>query len=396
MKKSIFTVLTLSLSSSLFATTFFSGETGLAVTALNNDSRSFDPNLCIDGYLAGHFSFSNAFSIRGEFSLDSGDMWGDGLIAASESSFQINELSANFTKSMGGANHTFSLFLGYFESPGSQRFIRGHLGVENFSSPLTETFLGQKGNFVYANHGYGASYALTLKSIPLSAGLSVSKMNENFEGLAQINTDLRLALALQQFKIDLLAGIGAPLYTKNSNDEEVFLLIDTLYLHTGFDILFGNKYSFFSLFGQLGIDYIPIKSTSKSKTFEPGESYLLVEPRFNFEKSKIYITLYSIPEEKKEHMLYLSDTLGVNVQVIDLKSSYLNGGLNTSVSFEGKTFNSLEDKDLVDKMNLTLSPFMKLYPGKGELSLIAQIGLLRLINNNPKAIKIHLGYKKIL
>ena len=80
MKKFARAVFILLFSNSLFAADFFSGEAGLMANLKNMNNFGFDPALEIDGFLAGQLAISDAFSIRGEFSIQTGDLFENGLM----------------------------------------------------------------------------------------------------------------------------------------------------------------------------------------------------------------------------------------------------------------------------------------------------------------------------
>lgn len=400
MKRLILSLIALSASTGLFSENFFSGESGITSVLLNKDARTVNPSLTFGGYFGGQVNLSNALSVRGEFSLKTADMNGNDFLSETESLFRISELSANLAGSLGGAIHTLSLYLGFFEAPGSQKFISRRLGVENFSSLITETYLGQNGNYTCSNYGYGGAYSITFRSIPLSAGLEISKLKSNFEGSSQINTDFRLAVAFRYFTMDLFTGFGAPLYTKNSNGEDVFLLIDTIYLHLGADILWGNRYGALTIFNQFGFEYLPIKSTGTSKKFDIKDLYLLVEPRFRFTDINFYLTLFSLPEGRQNRMLFVNDTFGFNLCIFsdNLYSGDKNYtlGINGQLSFEGKHINNLEASNLTESKEITIAPFTKFEAGKGELLLLMQAGIMKIKDNKAGAFKLQIGYKKNL
>ncbi|MBQ8012918.1 MAG: hypothetical protein IJ257_00780 [Treponema sp.] len=398
--KKILALVFFTVTSRLFSAAFFSGETGAAAQFVNKDSRGFEPAVFIDGFFTGQFNLSNMLSVRSEFSLRTPDMYDNGFTKDAAATFRINELSATLTRSFLGATHSLSFFLGHFEAPGSQQYIKRHLGVRNYSSHILENYLGQNGSLIYPLTGIGGSYSLTFKAHPVSTGLTISKDNSNFEDNPQINIDWHFATVSKLLTMDFLAGIGAPLYTKNSNDEDVYLLIDTLYFHMGLDLLFGNLYSVFSLYNRLGFEYMPIKSTSKSKTLEISDIYLFVEPRFNFGSLKIHISAYSIPEARLEKLMFIDDTLGVDISIFsDDKSIGKRNyciGCDLGMSFEGKFFNSLEDKDLMEKSNVKVMPFAEFQAGGGKLKTALQIGITKVVDNRADAVKLHFGYKKDL
>ena len=391
MKKGLFSTLLLATAFfSLKAETFFSGETGVCANFINTKAIGLEPALTLNGFFSGQLTVSNALSFRGEFSLRTADLFDKGFTEEADSVFRITELSGTYTKSFAGATHTFSLFTGNFESIGSQQFVRRHLGIQSYASPLTENYLGQNGNTVYPIYGIGGSYAFTFKSMPLSTGIAIVKNGD------KITSDFRLATAFRYFSMDFAGGFYAPLHTTDANGDEVFLLINTVYLHAGIDALFGNNYEVFSLFIQNGFDDLDIKK----KKLDFSEMHLLVEPRINLGAAKFYFTFFSIPNDTAKKMLYLDDTLGINLNMFSdnrhtEKRDYT-VGLNLMFSFEGKHVNDLEDSDLVDAMNIKISPYTDIKIADGILKVMLQGSIIKFTDNKSDALKLNIGYKKEL
>ena len=461
--KKVLALVLLALPPRLFATTFFSGETG-AAAIFSNGARDFAPALNLEGFLTGQFAFSNFFSVRGEFSLHTNDMNENGLTKEVENTvFQINEISGTLTRSFLGGTHSFSLFNGHFETIGSQQFISRHLGVKNYSSRFCENYRGQIGSIIYPVYGIGGLYSYTFKDRPISAGLGVSKIKQNLgdtEDFPQINIDLRLAIAYRLVKMDFLFGIGAPLKTKtttkietkseddgdenedvydektesgtNETEQDVFLLIDTLYFHTGIDLLLGESNSFFSLYIQYGLEYFPLKDTENAKYPGSKEIHLLVEPRFNFGALKFHITAFSFPsksvevtnneKEIKEQLKYADklllldekETLGANISIfadnLYAKSRKYGFGFNIMGAFEEKHFNDVKDNDFIDSLKFKVCPFVEFEANGGKLKLMLQANVSNIIKNDTGSesetensnnsknnpIKFHIGYKRVL
>lgn len=399
LSKAIFLIL----SPALFAETFFSGETGVSGNFSDKTSRGFDPALNLNAYFAGQLTLSNAFSVRGEFSLLTGDMFEDGFTNDVDGSiFRVNEFSATFTKSFGGFTHTLSAFMGYFEAIGSQDFVRRHLGVKDYSTPMLENYLGQNGTNVYSVYGKGGAYSLTMKNNPLAFGLAVYK-NDNgktsvADDVGQLNADLRFATAFRYLTLDMVLGISAPVNTKTASGDNVVLLIDTLYLHAGIDMLIGNKYDTFSLYLQNGFEFFPIRESDNAANFSFSDMYLLVEPRLNGGKAKMYLTAFSFPDDRIKKMIFFDDTLGVNLSFFGDAATErrdYTAGFNLMVSFEGKHFNTL-DSGLTDALNAKIAPFARFEVAGGELTTMLQVSVLKIADNDPNAIKLNVGYKKEL
>ena len=382
----------------LFATTFFSGDFGLMANFINKKNFGIDPALTFTGFLGGQLALSQSLSFDGEFSLQTNDLYENGFSKETDATFRVNEISVTYSKSFAGATHTFTFFKGFNEPIGSQKFITRRLGIENFSSYITNNYLGQNGLNAYEVFGTGGSYSLTIRSLPMSLGLVVSKNRENDEDVSQLCTDLRLAYSSKIMSLDFLAGLNAPLYTKNSSEEDVVLLIDTLYLHSGIDFLLGNKYSPVSLFIQCGFDYFSIKSSDKAKDFELEDTMLILEPRFKIGDARLYITVFNIPDEKTGKSILMDDTCGVNfamfAETMYKKQRNYSAGIHCMASFEGIHLTDYSDSDFMEVMNVKFCPFAEIDADKGKLNFMLQASVTKFADSKPEAFKFHIGYKK--
>ena len=400
--KKVFAALVLSFSSSIFAANFFSGDAGICASFINKGTNKFDPALYFSGFFAGQFSLTNALSFRTDLSLRTSDLFVNGLTKDAESVFRINELSAEYIKSFAGATHALTVFKGSSESVGTQHFIRRRLGAERYSSFLTENYLGLNAPNAYDIHGNGGSYSLTLKSLPVSAGLCVSK-NTDVPGEAELNGDFRLACAFRYLTMDFLIGSGAPIYTQNDAGEDVFLLIDTLYLHSGVDMLIGNSHTPLALYILGGFNYLPVKKNDKTTDLKPKDIFVLAEPRISVGKVKIHLSAYNIPDEKLANFLFIEENIGANIRIFSdslyTKNHDFSAGLSANAGLTGKYIDdlkSLESDDIKDNLGVTVSPFAEIQANKGLLRIMLQANAIKLKDEKPDAVKLHIGYKKEL
>ncbi len=428
MKKTLLPLALIFSTTSLFAANFFSGEAGICANFINEtetDSDEKKPALLCDGFVRGQISISNALSFRGEFSLQTDDLYNQGLTKETLALFQINEISASYTKSFGGATHTFNVFNGNFENIGSQLFIRRRLGIEDYSTPLMQTFLGLKGPYAYQLHGFGGGYSITPKFIPFSMGLVISKNTDTTEidngdgsttKFDELNGDFRLAIALRYLTVDFLAGAGVPLKTntKDENGNDVFLQISKVYLHSGIDLLLGNKYSPLSLYALAGIDHVGIDTNGELDEIELKDLFVIAEQRFNLGEVKLYVSAFNIPKENLTHkntgfpkFFLIEDTLGANVRLFSdscrTKNGEISVGVNATVTFEkeNKDYYADDLKDYYENnmnedMKFKLSPFTELNACGGKISAMLQLNLTDLEDKKPGAIKFNLGYRREL
>ncbi|MBP3773494.1 MAG: hypothetical protein J6I53_12550 [Treponema sp.] len=406
MKKATLSALLCAFASNLFAISFFSGETGIAATSVNKKVHSFDPSLEFKGFFAGHFAITNSLSVRTELALKTSDLYEEGITNEADSVFKIKEFSAHYIKSFAGATHTFTAFRGDYEPIGSQQFIKRQLGVEGYASAITENFLGANGANAYTPHGIGGSYALSLKTLPVSTGISVSK-NKDVDGEPELNADWRLAIAFRNLKADFLLGAGAPIYTEKDG-EDVFLLIDTLYIHSGLDMLIGNRYSPLSLYTLGGFSYMPIKKQSDKDdnlpdSIKPENIFLIVEPRLSIDKVKIYLSVYNIPSDNLADLLFIEENLGACLRIFSDSLYTANReftfGLSGNIGLEGKFFDDLKSfktEEFKDALKVKAGPFAEIEANKGLLKLALEVNATKIIDEEEEAFKLHVGYKKEL
>lgn len=382
----------------LFATTFFSGEMGVVARMGNPDVYSFAPSLNLDGYFAGNFCISNTFLLRSEFSLQTGDIFATGLTKEVDSKFRINELSINYVNATLDSTHTLSLFTGYFENIGTQQFIRRHLGVQNYASGLTKTYIGQSNANAFPIYGIGGAYSITFKQIPLAAGLVLNKSGKNGDN-PQLNLDLRLATSFKYLTLDFLSGINGE--NKKGN---AYIFIDTFYVHLGIDMLIGNNYTPFAFYTQAGftrrLTSKAENETDTSKDFKVENLYLLVEPRFQAKGVRFSITVYNIPKEQVSKMLFIDESLGATFRIFanELHTSKREYavGLDAGADFTGKFIDDYASLDVSDAMNIKVAPFAEIEALGGKLDVMFKINVTSLMDENSDVFKFHIGYKKEL
>ena len=399
--KKILSLILLVASTPLFATPYFSGETGAVAKFANTETSEFKPSLRFDAFIAGQISLNTKLLLRGEASLQTEDLYENGSTNETLSVFRVNEISATYTTSSYGTTKSLSFFKGNFENIGTQQFVQRRLGAQNYASSLTENYLGQNGVSAYQVYGYGGSASLTFKSIPISTGLVISRNDEKDDREYQINFDWRFATAFRYLTVDLLAGCGAPVTRKNSDGEDVYLLIETLYLHGGIDMLLGNRHSPIALYILGGFDDYPVKEKKDgSDKLKVEDVFALAELRFNLNGARIHITGYNVPSASLEKMLFINESFGLNYRFIcdKLHTSKRNFsvGFDFTMGYEGKYVKDFFDKDLNDVLNVKISPFTEIDAMDGKLKIYGLINLTKISDKKPESAKLFIGYKKDL
>ena len=396
----------------LTAETTFTGYAGIKGDFDSDPAEDdFTPRLMLDTFFSGQLALSENFFIRGEFSIQTEDLFATSMFDKKESEFYIDELSATYIKPFLGNTQYISLFCGTFEPIGSDVFLQRQFGIKPISSLITENWLGLRGPSVYPFYGAGGSYVLHFDSVPVASGLYIYMNKENEKRDKQLNLDWRFATVLNLLTLDFSVGIGAPMSDK-SNGKDVILVIDTLYLHTGVDMLLGDRYSF-SVYGQAGFKDYAVRAGDEENDFGADDIYLILEPRICTDQFHANFSVFSLPAESVETMMFISalDDAGNPLKATGLNISVFTDKLyikNTNYSFGYHLTYVIKDKTLWDCQNpksffvdsdysIKISPFVSMPLLSGDIKLMLQADLTEFKDNNwKKALKLNVGYKSIL
>lgn len=387
--------------SSLYASPFFSGFAGIKddITS-DSDSSSYDPEMTAQAFFACQLDFTKNLLVRTELSVQTEDILASGLFKDTDAVFCIDELSMTYRKQIFNTSQYFSIFLGTYEPIGSDVFLQRQFGIKPISSRITENWLGLNGSVVYPFYGIGGSYIIHFDAAPIASGLYLYENKENDDDDSELNIDFRIASVTPYCTVDFAAGLGAPLQTKDG-DTDVILLINTLYLHTGINMLIGNIYTS-SLFIQGGFANLPIRASESENKLESKDVYLIVEPRIVTREFQAHLTMFSFPQETADKMLFIDDTFGFNLNLFTdnlyIKNTNITFGFNTTLSFPDKNFLDLKDKLALfddDGYDVRVSPYISFPVMSGTIHLMLQATLTDFTRNDSwtSGLKFNIGYK---
>ena len=371
MKKIIMIAAAISLAATLFAETAFSGYSGgkLNYASNPNATDSYDPDLTLQAFFQGQFNFSQNMWGRLEFSIDTGDFLSKELFHKTDAFFKIDELSFTFkSRSDSDANY-FSLFMGTYDPIGSDVFLQRYFGIQPIASKITESWLGLSGSVLYPHFGIGIADVKRLLNAPITLG-GYAYFNHEDNLYYVFNTDFRFACVYRYFTFDLAGGIGIPL-SNNNQGQEVIAAIEKVYWHAGTTILFGNNYTQ-SLFIQAGLFNVPFTKRNGTEV-SPDDIYLLFEPRFLLDSAHVNLTVFSLPQDTVEQLIFVDDSLGVNLNIFgdtfSVGANRFTLGTNFSLSFTGKTFlDVIKPMELIKgEYNITMTPYVSTNFLSGEL-----------------------------
>ena len=380
---------------------FFSGYTGVkADLGFADASGSFDTQLKLQSFFAGQFNLANNLIARAEFSIRTDDIIDNTIFNKTPADFKIDELSLIRRKEFEKSTNFLSVFAGTYEPIGSDLLLRRQFGIEAISSKITESWLGLSGSIVCPLFGIGVSDIVRFSSAPIATGGYLYVNRENPDNNFVLNADARFACAYQYFILDAAAGINSPMKNKNAAGEDVILLVDSLYAHTGITMLIGNNYTPCSFFIQTGVYDLPIKEGSDTFSFDIASIYLLAEFRMRLSSYQAMFAAFSLPSDTVEELLFIRDTLGCNFTLCN-PSVYIGAqrfefGIHNTISFKDKTY--LDIKDFADLFasvpTISASPYAAVKIGRGEFRTMLQVLISDLINDSPAAaFECNFGYK---
>ncbi len=358
------------ISTGLFAATSFSGYAGGKLNyAANPEKTTFDPELKLQAFFAGQFNFSQNLWSHLEFSINTGNLLSESIFHATDSKFQIDELSLIFRGNMYTSANYFSAFMGTYDPIGSDIFLQRYFNIKPIDSKITESYLGIAGSILYPHFGFGVSDVIRFYNQPIAFGGYIY-INHEDRDYYVVNADLRFAANLSYFTCDFACGLGIPLADKYKG-EDVIIAVEKLYWHAGTTMLIGNNYTQ-SLFIQAGLFNVPFTKRNGTQV-SPQDLYLLVEPRLLLDIAHVNLTVFSLPQETVDQLMFVDDSLGVNLNIYgDTFSAGANRftlGTNFSYSITGKTFMDLaKPLELIKSdFNVTMTPYMSTNFLSGEL-----------------------------
>lgn len=400
MNKKHLTVLAaiLFISTGLFAATSFSGYAGGKLNyAANPDQEAYDPDLRLQAFFAGQFNFSQNIWSHLEFSINTGDLLSRTIFHETESLFQIDELSLICRANLYSAANYFSIFMGTYDPIGSDVFLQRYFNIKPIESKITESYLGLAGSILYPHFGLGIADVVRLYNEPIAFG-GYLYVNHEDKDYYVFNADIRFATVLSYLTLDFATGIGIPLADKDKG-EDAYLVIKTINWHAGTTILLGNNFTT-SLFLQAGVYKASFEASEDSAIVSPDDIYLLIEPRLLLQNAHMNITLYSLPKTTVEKLLFVDDTLGLDVNVYAEtslgSSNSLTYGSHVSVSFIDKCLTDVRNIQTIAEngINVSVTPYIESSFLSGQLHLQATVRMMEFIRKRPgHAFSFDLGYR---
>lgn len=409
-RKHLFSIVILSLlSCSIFASSFFSGFTGgkLNYSGEMKDEK-YTPDLTLQAFFQGQLNFSENIWSHIEFSLDTKNLLSsDFFDQKTDSKFKIDELSFIFKGQMDKSANYFSVFMGTYDPVGSDIYLQRYLGAQPFASKITESWLGLGGSILYPHNGIGISDVLCFEK-PRALGTYLY-FNRDEEEYFDFNLDLRYAFTYRYFTMDIATGFGFPINTEN-NKTEALLSIPKVCLHGGTTILVGNNYtqSLFIQGGIYGISLDKKAAQDKNIQFSHEKCYLLIEPRFKIQKARLNISIFSLPPNTVDKLLFVYNTLGINANIfadsVTWGSNRFTMGAHASLSFPDKYFTDLfayfgninaeTTKEFFNNFDINITPYLSTNLLSGEAHGQVNISIMDCVRNDwSKAISVDLGYR---
>ena len=358
------------LSANLYSQAAFSGYSGGKLNySSNQEAENYDPDLCLQAFFQGQFNFSPNLWGHLEFSIDTQDFLNSELFHKTDSSFKIDEISLIFKTQTEIDSNYFSVFMGTYDPIGSDIFLQRYFGIQPIASKITESWLGLAGSILYPHFGMGISDVKRFMAAPIALGGYVYVNHEDNKYYV-LNTDARFACVYRFFCFDIAGGIGFPMSDSNQGKDTI-AVIEKLYWHAGTTMLIGNNYTQ-SLFIQAGLFNVPFTKRDGT-TVSPQDIYLLFEPRFLIDRAHVNLSIFSLPQDTVDQLIFVDDTLGANLNIygdsFSLGAHRFTFGTNFSFSFTGKTFmDVIKPLELIKgDFNITMTPYLSTNFLSGEI-----------------------------
>ncbi|NLC93566.1 MAG: hypothetical protein GX677_08920 [Treponema sp.] len=401
MKKSLyfFCFIIFFLSTNLNASTFFSGNAGGKLFfQANPEKTSFEPDLTLQAYFAGQFNFSKNIWGHLEFSINTGNLISSNIFHETDSKFQIDEISLTFNSNHLTKQNYFSVFAGTFDPIGSDVFLQRYFGIDSIASNLTQNWLGLGNSVIYPLFGMGLADVMVFKNKPVALGAYLYFDHENFTNFI-FNADLRFACAFRYLTWDISCGLGIPVQQQNIVDyPDLIIAIDKLYWHAGTTFLVGNKNTQ-SLFIQAGVFNASFKGGTTGPIFDTDDFYILFEPRFKFKDTNVNFSVFNLPPDTVDEMMFVQTTLGFNLDInvaITKTIKPLKIGINLSGGFVGQTIFNLSniDSTFLSSMNFGISPYFTKSILSGDFHFMLSVNYMPLAQKDwYKMFGVDIGYK---
>lgn len=268
-------------------------------------------SLSLEGMFATQFTIKDALIFRGDFRVRTEDILSNGLFQDTPSYFTIHELNFGYKFSSASGIQQVSIFMGKNESLGSDSFLKKFFGVRSFSSPILYNPVSLSSAEIYPYSGLGLSYTIKLAT-PKAFGLYF--YYDDKYGFNNLNGDFRFAGTWNNIILDFGVGITLPIEHKDSSGNDVLLLIQQGYVHTGLTLLLGNT-QVTNLFFQAGILHFKLIPKIDFTTITLEDIYVLLEPRFTTRYTKCSLSLFLLPENTLSQLPFVLNPLGLNLKI---------------------------------------------------------------------------------
>lgn len=405
-----------------FEKPFFSGYAGFQANIQNASKSSLlDKNVTAETFFSGQLDFSGKVFLRGEFYVLAADMTNSNIFSGYENPnayFRLEDISATLKTNSTNSSHYFSLFMGNYEPIGSDLFLQRQFGIEPVSSSFTTSWQGIEGASIIPSYQTGFSYTFHPESnfaLEFKAFKNSVDENSAISGLSSEHTDgidfaARYAGLFDRAIIDMQFSVDLPLEKKDSNGDDVFLLIKKVKINGGFSMLLGNRYTT-SLFLQGGYEGFVINGDSSDKDFSVKNIYAMFEPRFSTSRFNMGIAAFNIPVKSAVSMTFLKNLVyenasadsifGVNLNLYSDKlyfdSTNYTLGLHATWAMTDDDAETLLDKKskIAEKLlhEFKITPYTSINILGGSLSASITLNCYNLITDFKHSISGNIGFK---
>ena len=408
-KKYFLTIILILTLSFVFGETAFNSFAG---TSLDLGPRKEKKGIAlnVNGAFAGQYTLDNSFTLRGHFLVKTQDVFENGIFQDTTATFTIKELSATYRFLTENINQQASVFIGEFESFGSDSFVKKYFGTKNLTSPVLLPELGLDTNGMFPFDGAGLAYSIKLAS-PKAFGLyfyyNKTKTEETQEDgkiseidTKRINGDFRFSSAWDFLVLDTDFGVSLPMETtikhgteSTEDDEEVILLIRYAELRGGVSMLLGNN-PITNLFLQFGLQNITLDPAEKNHILSLDNIYLFMEPRFTTEYVKCNVAFFCLPQKTLKNLKYIKNPVGCSLTFASQPIMLFGNNADFGCHFTVSSAAALDNME-IKSFDMQISPYLNLYVFGGTFEVSSNI-YPQNFKKNKEFFTISLGYRAYL
>ncbi|MGI5174031.1 hypothetical protein H0R92_10605 [Treponema sp. OMZ 840] len=370
-----------------FSADFFSNTASGGAVDILSASNIQNTEMHFRGFYNTQIQIGERFLANTGISVKTKNMFGTPNLKDIPSLFNVDEISVMYRFRIEKNTAQFSLFGGEYEPGGSDIFARRYMGAAPFNSYLLQKEIGFESPAMVPIKGIGG--AVTIKyGIPIAHAFYAYYSQKT--SLPCFNMDVRIAGISNALAVDFIFGTSLPIERKDSNGNNVMLIIRRADFHAGLSLLLGDN-PFVNVFLQSGVARIQTKPAPTESIVSLSDLYVFFEPRFAVKKVLFSLSMFHLPQAVYENIPYIDYPLGASFMIKSIPLYFK----STQGVFGGivcaSTVNPLTDTFSMQKLSVQFVPFAEFNTAHGSIKIRLPLKPLE-YRNLAKAVSLSAAY----